>query len=286
MPPIATPASDRVAFERNGIIHVASLSHPGSALRIGPGQDPTLSPDGKIVAFEEAHSSPSERHLAICSTATGKVLGRRPGVNPKISPDGRWLAYSRFVKGKWTAWISAAGLSSAGAHMLPGAETKDGPAWISHWTSDSNVVAYSDDLGGSLYAIRPTGEVVQRVNIAKIAGSHGTMIPIGIAWSDDRKRLIFEAETGEELHSDDPGPLLGLFLYDFGVGRLRQISPRDLNATGPVWYGPDEIAFSAMKNNGRLKPVNICVMRLSTGAIRVLVPNAGNVAFAGRMTGA
>lgn len=269
-------AGDRIAFERDGGIYVAPLAAPARTLRIGQGQDPNLSPDSAQIAFEEATPDGSERRFAVRDAASGRLLRRHAGVVPHFSPDGAWIAFSRFNGSAWTAWVADAAL----AHPRPlGNGARNAPAWIGGWTDSGLLITYAEELGGPVYALRPaTGEIVRSVTLSKIAGGHDLIIPVRLAWSEDLKRLVFEAQTDEEMRGDDPGPLQGLFLYDFGTKRLRQITPRGLDGSAPVWLGPSQIAFTGIRNDGRLRR-NVYTLDLGTGALRLLIPNAQNAAF-------
>jgi Tol biopolymer transport system component len=271
------PRGTRIAFEREGNIFVAPYPDLHAAVKVGQGQDPDISADGKRVAFEE-RTVGSERMFCIRDAATGRLIKRHAGTMPHFSPDGRRIAFSRFAQSRWTLWLSDVALTAP--RKLTGSG-KDDPAFPSHWTSKGLLIAYSEQLGGSLYALRPDGSVARKSTIDEIAGKQDTSIPFGCAWSDDLSQIAFEAGTGEEL-VESGQPLVGLYLYDFTTKKRRLLTPRGMSGGGPVWYSRDLLVFVSGRNTKRYTPSQIQVLEVSTGSMHSLIPNAGSAAPARR----
>jgi Tol biopolymer transport system component len=267
----ALPTGTRLAFEREGNIFVATYPNVNRAVNIGSGQDPDISADGKRVAFEEPAKG-AGRLFCIRDAATGRVIKRHDGAFPCLSPDGKRVAFSRFVGSRWTLWIADAALTAP--RRITGNGKQD-PAFPSSWTSNGFLIAYSEQLGGDIYALRPNGSIVRKSNIDDIAGKQSTAITFGCAWSDDLSRIAFEAGTGEELVQTGD-ELFGLYLYDFATKKRRLLTPRGMSAGSPVWYNRDLLVFTSGRNTKRYTPSQVQVLEVSTGAMRSLVPNAGN----------
>ena len=141
------------------------------------------------------------------------------------------------------------------------------------------MIAYSEQIGGGLYALRPDGSVTKKAAGSEITEKLDTSIPFGCAWSDDLSRVAFEAQTGEEL-VDGGQPLTGIYLYDFATKTRRLLTPKGITGASPVWAGRNLLLFAAGRNTKRHTPPQIQAVEVSTGAMRALIPNASTVALA------
>ena len=271
------PTGTRLAFERSGTIFVATYPNIKGAVRVGQGQDPDISADGKQVAFEESIGG-KDRTFCIRDANTGRLIKRHVGTMPHFSPDGKHIAFSLFSGTRWTLWISDVTLTAP--HKITGSG-RDDPAFPSGWTSSGLLIAYSGEVGGSLYALRPDGSVARRETISKIALGRDVSVPFGCAWSGDLGRIAFEGTTDEEyLESGDR--MNGLYLYDFATKKRRLLMPKGISGGNPIWISPDLLVIISGRNTKHYTPSQIATLEISSGVIRPLVPNAGGVSVARR----
>jgi hypothetical protein len=93
-------------FARNGTVYVSRTDGSGR-IEIGPGNDPSLSPDGKLVAFTR-DDGPFGRVLAVASTDGGQAKDRYhvPATPPLGVPDDRefvligWVTDGKLLIGR------------------------------------------------------------------------------------------------------------------------------------------------------------------------------------------
>ena len=186
-----------IAFsDRRGIV-VARYPEVQGGKVIGQGQDPSLSPDGARIAFEESTGGDDERHFVVCDARTGKRLASHPGTQPHFSPDGTQIAFSRFLGSEWLAWTIDAELRGRPRSLVARGATAEPPAFVSCWNPDGALIAYSDTVGGALYALKQDGTVVKKIVVGALPGKPDTAIPLGCAWSNDLRYLVLEAPTPE-----------------------------------------------------------------------------------------
>ena len=271
------PSGTRIAFERGGKIFTAAYPNLRAAVAVGEGQDPSISPDGKRIAFEESKAS-GGRTFCIRDAATGRLIRRHAGTMPTFSPDGKRVAFSVFSGSRWTLWLSDVALTAP--RKITGSGSDD-PAFPSGWTTNGLLVAYSEQIGGGLYALRSDGSIARKVLVSEITGKLDTSIPLGCAWSDDLKRIAFEAQTGEEM-VESGQPLTGLYLYDFGTRKRRLLTGKGVTGGNPVWAGPNLLLFTSGRNTKRYTPPQIQVLDVSTGVTGSLMPNVSKIAVARR----
>ena len=275
------PSGTRLAFDRGGTIFVATYPNLRGAVRTGQGQDPSLSADGKQVAFEESIGG-KDRTFCIRDTATGRLIKRHVGTMPHFSADGRRIAFSLFSGSRWTLWISDLALTAPRKITGSGA---DDPSFPSGWTSDGLLIAYSEQIGGGLYALRADGSIAKKVASSEITGKLDTSIPFGCAWSDDLNRIAFEAQTGEEL-VDSGQPLTGIYLYDFSTKKRRLLTLKGMTGSSPVWASRNRLLFTEGHNKKGSYSSQITSLLLdakgATNEMQLIIPSATSIALARR----
>ncbi len=278
--PVRIARGERVAFSRGGGIFVASWPDLKAARKIGDGQDPAVSRDGRFVAFEEARPDAADRQFVVFDVAARRVVTRHPGTRPQLSPAGDRIAFSQYVKGPgWGAYVCDAALR-AKPRGLRGAAA-DGPAMVNGWVGTEVVTAHSDALSGkaSAFALRRDGSVARRVPYSDLAGPIDISVPFNLAWSDDLRRIVFEAGTHEKDAGENMGPVPGVYVYDTGSRRRRQVTPRGIAAVAPLWYRGETIVFTGWPNKpGGWRP-SVYGLDLRTGEMTVLIPGADRAAF-------
>lgn len=271
------PQGTRLAFDRGGTIFVATYPNTGGAVRVGQGQDPSISADGKRVAFEESTRG-KDRTFCIRDAATGRLIKRHVGTMPHFSPDGKRIAFSLFSGTRWTLWISD--LALIAPRKITGSG-EDDPAFCSGWTANGFLVAYSGQVGGGLYALHPDGSVMHKESISAIAKERDVSIPFGCAWSDDLSRIAFEGATDEAFVGSGE-PMIGLYLYDFATKKRRLLTPKGMSGGSPIWLDRNLLVFTSGHNTKRYTGSQIQVLQVNTGALCLLLPDASGIALARR----
>jgi hypothetical protein len=276
MPAIAR--GTRIAFCRGGNVLVCTYPDVGKVTRLGEGQDPSLTADGTLIAYEE-QTTGDERRFVIREAATGRLLARRAGTRPFLSPDGTRVAFSLYAKGRWSLWSSDRSLRNP--RDIGSLGGKPGPAFGNGWVRGS-IIAHDESDTGNLYALGPDGTVQRKIPLARIAAGKSLSIPLGCVWSSDFNEVVLEAMTGEARPWDGE-PLTALFLYDFRTGKQRRLTRPDRDGVSPVWYRPDTIVFTANqggKKRGAIRS-GLYVMNTQTGATSPLVENANSPSLSG-----
>ncbi len=259
-----------IAFDRAGSIWVVNPKS-GQEYRVGPGSQPSWSPDGTKLAYVAVPQSGvyNDIYVRRANGSGSKRLTRTPNVNedqPAWSSGGRWIAFtgkqgvyvmrsgrgsSRLVAAKgmqpswargdvlytrrtprWSGFVLRTDLSGKHTKWLLRPRVDAGPAW----SPDGSQLAFTRD------------DVVSLVD-----AYGGTPRSIGLkgadpAWSPDGQRLI--VASGLDLviaNADGSEPtLLGLKL---DPEKYTQVSEPDWTANGSS-AGVDTIAFVATGTSG------------------------------------
>jgi len=261
---------------------VAPLPAPERVtIRSGNNTSPTLSPDGRAVAFVSDRTGSLEIYVLGLARGSQDVAITNDGgqnMQPAWSPDGRWIAFHSRTRGG--VWI----VSSTGGTPRQIVERGSDAAW----SPDSQRLVYTPDEGGTagqqvLWTVGRDGTGHRPLTeIGHPAGGHNHP-----AWSRNGHFVAFAVSNGIENQA--------IWIVDATGGPPRQLA--SANAASHPQFGPDDRALFWTGNvaafNGRLFRIALdpssgttsgeaeIVMPFDNGTFKGLsvVPN-GDVAFA------
>jgi len=278
--PAGAPDDLRIAFTRDGAIHILELqSGQTQPLRIEGLQAPQVgapswSPDGSRIVFANATAA-SGRHIFEVNASGGTAVPLVTTVSgwaPVLSPDGSRVAFlSRGAGGRPQIWTQARGDSAP--RLLVG--SGDISFQRLRWFPDSQSLLYSAD--GKLWRYRLAASAPQQIAFTAnvtVERQHAVLRPVrfavpgtslparghmGLALSPDAKRIGMIA--------------LGK-LWVFPLGRVpTPVTPLPATAAGLAW-SPDgrEIAWSA----GAGGAADLFATSVATGTTRRLTGLPGS----------
>ena len=251
-------AGERVAFVQEGHVCTAVWPNVKRKVEIGQGQNIALSPDGKLVAYE-TNTTGGNGVFAVADAITGKVLRKHPGTHPTFSASGRFLAFTDFVKERWTAHLT----DTATLKKTRSLEST-GAMWVQDWAGEQ-VIADSFNEP-ALCALSTEGRLVKKFPYRQIFGKRTALLG-RLVCSSDLNRLLYLNYTEEPLKSDPRSKVTGLFLLEFATGRLRPVSPAGLQVggAGHHWYDRRSVTFLGIPNTKNILPASAYLLDLTTG---------------------
>jgi TolB protein len=219
-----------------------------------PEFDPSLSPDGRFIAYR---SEPNEYPELWLMNADGMEQHRltQDGGFPDWSPDGSMLAYAPGGGPSGRSGIAVMNADGSGQRRLP--HTDYGEYWS--WSPDGTRIAFNSNLSGEplMYIVDVDGS--RQVDLSGV-GQGGQ-----VAWSPDGRSILFASQRD---HTDNSRDIYVMRPDGSGVRRLTCAG-----AETPAW-SPDGryIVFSASGGLG--------VMRADGSGITLLpVEGMGEASF-------
>jgi Tol biopolymer transport system component len=208
----------------------------------GVATQPSLSPDGRSVAFVSNHGGQWDLYIGLVTGGDVVRLTNTPEVEamPRWSPDGSRLLFARTnERGLQDLWLMPA-LGGVPRRLV---ENGAQPAW-SH---DGRSIAYVS--GNRIWICDPTGENPRAVTTAEPLLFHDQP-----SFSHDGRSLAYVRKT--------TGPYGELEIVDLGTGRTRPITHDGALAWSPVWSPDDRSIYFTSSRGGTM---NIWMVPAASG---------------------
>jgi Tol biopolymer transport system component len=222
----------------------ALLSRPAgggvrSALRFsavttfsGVETQPSLSPDGRSVAFVSNHGGQWDLYVGLVTGGDVVRLTNTPEVEaqPRWSPDGSRLLFARTnERGLQDLWL----MSALGG--TPHQVVADGSQ--PNWSPDGRSIAYVS--GRRIWICEGTGENPRAVTTAEPMLFHNQP-----AFAHDGRSLAFVRKT--------TGPYGELMVTDIKTGKARPVTHDGALAWSPVWSPDDKSIYFTSSRGGTM----------------------------------
>ena len=193
---------------------------------------PSLSPDGRSVAFVSNRGGKWDIYVGLVSGGNLVRITNDPGVEygPRWSPDGSHLLFVRVNDlGTFDIWIVPA-LGGAARRLVAGGFQ---PAW----SPDGRSIAYS--AGGGLWICEASG-----ANPRRVTQPQAPLSDTQPAFSRDGRRLAFVRRRD--------GPYGELATAEIAGGDVRMLTDDGALALSPVWSPSDRFIYFASSRGGAL----------------------------------
>ncbi len=195
---------------------------------------PSLSPDGRSVAFVSNRDGPFDIWIGLVTGGSLVRVTRDPNfkVRPRWSPDGSKIAYARLDEaGLWDIWVVPA-LGGTPRQILANAVD---PAW----SPDGRSLAYANDATKSIWIADATGANPRALTSGEPGGFHRQP-----AFSHDGSRVAF-ARRGM-------GPYAELSVASVSTGKIEYLTGDKAFVLSPVWSPDDRSIYFSSSRGGTM----------------------------------
>ncbi len=218
--PVASPRSDRVAFEHDGEIWIAPIDGSKPAARLffarGKNSAPTWSPDGSTLAFVSDRGSHAFIGLFTSDTQPIRYLAPSTSLDemPRWSPDGKRIAFVRRPghggpavpplesrPQPWAIWVADAATGDATLIWQSGDTPRasyphvDGSANLTWGAGDRLVFLSYQDGWPHLYSVSASASSKPTQALLLTPGE---FMVEHVAITPDRRAIVYNANTGTD----------------------------------------------------------------------------------------
>lgn len=189
--------------------------------------DPSLSPDGRFVAYRSEPNEYPELWL-MNADGTGQHRLTRDGGFPAWSPDGSMIAYAPGGGPSGRSWIAVMNADGSGRRRLPHTDYGEYPSW----SPDGKRIAFNSNLSGGalMYIVDVDGS--RFVDLSGV-GEGGQ-----VAWSRDGRSILFAS------HRDHPDNYRDIYVMRPDGSAVKRLT--SARAETPAWSADGRhIVFSA-----------------------------------------
>lgn len=256
------------------------------------GFDPSISPDGKTIAYTEYYEGPKKpgkipeldaRQIAIYDIATKKrtILTHVPkeqNHSAVFSPDGKELLFNHYAGNGWH--IACVDIGGKSVRILAKSTRELTGLYCPEWATDgTSFVCHNLD---TLFEYSRDGKLLTFYPMNQIVSDEVYGISSASRIYSDPKHGRFFVEAGSD---EEDGPELehyGIFIYDKKAKTSKRISPDSLHASAPIWiesrnkfyfqgYTGKDLAKARKKEEWGLPPMKIYSMNDDGSDVKLLV---------------
>jgi Tol biopolymer transport system component len=228
--------------------------------RVAPDSRAAISPDGSRIAFARSFGAAQQIFVTTADGGATRLTGPGKGgcgcgaSQPAWSPDGQQIAF--------------AGIDEAGTQSIYVVNVATGRlSRVDRSNAFEAEPAWSPD--GRKIAFTRGGHNGQSLWVARVAGGHEWRVSNlqvhNPAWSPDGRTIAFSS-------AGTPAQHVGLWVVQPDGSGLRRLASAAVESDGNLSWSPDgsEIVFAALRSGGQPPHVDIDVVNVSTGEVRVL----------------
>ena len=205
----------------------------------GVAGQPSLSPDGRSVAFVADHGGQPDIWVGLVSGGSLARITNDPHLKyrPRWSPDGSKIAYGQLNEaGIYDIWMVPSLGGTARKILTGGAD----PAWA----PDGHSLVYTNFVSGSLWICDANGG-----NPRQLTEADGTFAQHHPAYSHDGRQVVYVRHRRNPRFTSLP-PYGELEIVELSTGKTRAVTHDGVLALSPAWSPADDFIYFASSRGG------------------------------------
>ncbi len=207
----------------------------------GVAGQPSLSPDGRSVAFVSDHGGQPDIWVGLVTGGSLVRITNDPNLKyrPRWSPDGSKIAYARLNEaGIYDIWIVPAFGGTPRKILTGGGD----PAW----SPDGRFLAFTNHVTGSIWICDATGS-----NPRQLTQPERNSLQHQPAYSRDGRQMIFVRQRRFATFTSAP-PYGELHVVEVSTGKTKALTQDGALAFSPAWSPGDEFIYFASTRGGAM----------------------------------